>query len=47
MSITIPDSPNYKPVEDEIERHAEYERRSKTQMAIILLEEALKARSIK
>ena len=44
MSITIPDSETYKAVEDKVERLAEQERRSKTLMAVILIEEALKAR---
>ena len=47
MAIMIPDNDNYKDVENAVEELAKEERRSKTAMAIVLIEEALKARSIK
>ena len=47
MAIMIPDNESYKEVENAVEKMATEERRSKTMMAVILIEEALKARSIK
>jgi hypothetical protein len=41
MAITIPDSDSYKAVELAVEKLAEAERRSKTQMAVLLIEEAI------
>ena len=41
MAINIPDSDSYKEVEKAVERLAEIERRSKTQMSVILIEEAI------
>ena len=43
-AIMIPDLKQYKFVQDEIARMAKLDRRSKTKMAVILIEEALKAR---
>ena len=47
MAIMIPDNENYKEVETAVEKMANEERRSKTMMAVILIEEALKARAEK
>jgi len=44
MAIMIPDTDEYKDVEKAVAELAELERRSKTKMAVILIEEALKAR---
>jgi len=44
VAIMIPDTDEYKDVEKAIGELAKQERRSKTKMAVILIEEALKAR---
>ena len=44
MAIMIPDTDEYRNVEEAVGKMAEQVRRSKTKMAVILIEEALKAR---
>ena len=41
MAIMIPDSEEYKTIEAAVGRMADKERRSKTKMAVILIEEAI------
>ena len=47
MAIMIPDNELYKNVENAVAELAKKERRSKTQMAVILIEEAIAARESK
>jgi len=45
MAIMIPDTDEYRDVEEAVGKMAEQERRSKTKMAVILIEEALETRN--